>query len=54
MVTLTFHGSIALITEPATIWVRSISNTRKASIGVAPLLSSLATWARSSPLMTVW
>ena len=47
-VTLVFHGSIALITpltEPATIWVRdSISNTRKASIGAAPSLSSLATW----------
>jgi hypothetical protein len=58
-VILVFHGSIALttpLTEPATIWVRQHLDTRKASIGVAPSLSSLATWARSSParLMTVW
>ena len=58
-VMLVFHGSIALVTpltEPATIWVRQHLEHEESSTGVAPLLSSLATWARSSPtwLMTVW
>ena len=58
-VKLVFHGSIALITpltEPARPGSATISNTRKPFIGATPSLSSLATWARSSPawLMTVW